>query len=372
MKNKKVIIAGGGTGGHIYPALAIAEALQKLDKDIEIHFVGTPRGLESKIIPRAGWPLHLIDVSPLNYAGSIFGKIKSLLKLPKSFFQSISLLFELKPLVVLGVGGYASGPFVFIASVFGFKTALWEPNAIPGMTNRWLSRVVRKCFVVFEESKKFLKSEKVEMVGLPVRSDIEKMFSQKSGSQASSASANPQDGKFKVLIFGGSQGAKAINQVLSEAVERGMDWRKDIEFRHQTGVHDFANIKQKYEGLRQVQALEYLHDMPDQYAWADLVICRSGASTVAELAASGKAALLIPYPFAADDHQLKNAQELEKEHAAELIQQKDLNADILIRKLTELKNNPEQLREYSKQIKKFYKPQSSDLMASKLQEMFGS
>ncbi len=376
MSIKKIVIAGGGTGGHIYPAVAIAQSLKKLDPTLEIHFVGTSKGLETKIVPREGWPLHLIEVGQLNHGGSKIKKILTILKLPKSFFQSVSLLFELQPLVVLGVGGYASGPFVLMASLFGFKTALWEPNAIPGMTNRWLSRFVKKCFVVFEESKKFFKSDRIEVVGLPVRAEIERSLAKVQPSDVSSETSNKSFSedmnKFKILVFGGSQGARAINQAVSSAVIDGSEWRKDILIRHQTGVYDFSEIQKKYEGLVGVQALEYLHDMPVQYAWADLVICRSGASTVAELAACGKAAILIPYPAAADDHQLKNAEVLANEQAAKLIEQKNLNPQVLIQAIEELKQNKDQLKLYSSRIKKFYKPQSADGLAKKIYEMIGN
>lgn len=376
MSKRTIVIAGGGTGGHIYPAVAIAQSLKSIDPSLEIHFVGTKKGLETKIVPREGWPLHTIESGQLNYKGSKFQKLLTLLKLPKSFAQSFSLLFELQPLVVVGVGGYASGPFVLTAAVLGFRTVLWEPNAIPGMTNRWLSRFVKKCFVVFEEARKHLKSKSIEVVGLPVRAEIEKSILQATQNM-NSQNAIPGDSQspqrpFKILIFGGSQGARAINQAISQIVTENPEWRKDILIRHQTGVHDFAEISQKYEGLTGVVALEYLHDMPEQYAWADLVICRSGASTVAELAACGKAAILIPYPAAADNHQLKNAEALANEQAAILIEQKNLNPETLRKKIEELKNDRQQLVRCSAKIKIFYQPHSANFLANKIIEMIGN
>lgn len=359
---KKIVIAGGGTGGHIYPAVAMARALLKKDPDIEIHFVGTAQGLETKIIPREGWPLHLLDVGKLNYAGSYFKKLITLLKIPWSFVQSAVLLFEIKPQAVLGVGGYASGPFVLISSFLGFRASLWEPNAIPGLTNRWLSRFIRRSYIVFEEARKFLHSSEIEIVGLPVRDALE----------AEIEKHTPRaDDFFHVLIFGGSQGARAINQVVSTAVLLGFEWRKNIKFMHQTGPLDFAEIQKKYADQKQIEPREYLHDMEKQYAWADLVICRAGASTVAEIAACGKAALFIPLPWAADDHQVKNAQTLVDAGAADMILQKDLSPEILIKKIQDLAQNRIKLKNFESQVKMFYKPKAADRMADLLLNQMG-
>lgn len=357
MSLKNIIIAGGGTGGHIYPGIAIARAVKAQHEDFQVHFVGTAAGLENKIVPREGFPLHLIQVGKLNHGGGVLSKLKTLFGMPKAFIQSIALLIELKPQAVLGVGGYASGPFVLMASLMGFRTAIWEPNAFPGMTNRWLSRVVRKSFVVFEEAAQFLHSQNISQVGIPIRKEVEAL----AGTEPS-ASAE----EFRILVFGGSQGARPINRTVREAVKKGGAWLQHTRVVHQTGSADFAETAKAYEGLGHVQAFEYLYDMEKQYAWADLIICRSGASTVAEVAACGKPAIFIPLPTAADDHQRKNAETLANSHAATLILQKDLTPESLIQKIEELKNGSQQRQEMRKNLTKFYKPQAAAKMAELL------
>ncbi len=355
MKKKTVMIAGGGTGGHIYPAVAIARALLEMDSTLDIQFVGSPGGLETKIIPKEGFPLHLIRVGKLNQSGGLFGKLKTLARIPIALVQSMSLLFEVKPQIVLGVGGYASGPFVLMASLLGFKTAIWEPNAHPGLTNRWLSFFVRRSLVVFEEAGKMLKSKDILQIGLPVRKEVEEMI------------ASPHsDEKFHLLIFGGSQGARAINKVVQETLLKYAQELKDVEVVHQTGSFDVAAVKKSYENLKSFQAYEYLYGMEKYYQWADLVICRSGASTVAELAACGKPAVLIPLPTAADNHQLKNAQSLVDHKAGILLEQKDLTPENLVQHILRLRNNKKDLELMTLNLKKFYKPKAAHRIAEYL------
>ncbi|MGE0632984.1 MAG: undecaprenyldiphospho-muramoylpentapeptide beta-N-acetylglucosaminyltransferase [Pseudobdellovibrionaceae bacterium] len=357
MTTKKIaVIAGGGTGGHIYPGLAIAKAIMELEPGMEVHFVGSPQGLETKIVPREGFPLHLIHVGKLNYTGGIFGKIKTLILLPYAILQCASLLWSLKPEVVLGVGGYASGPFVLVAALLGFKTAIWEPNAMPGMTNRWLSRFVDRCYVVFESAKGYLKTKRVDAVGLPVRDAVEKVQGQ-----------STQSNEFRILVFGGSQGARAINNAMKAAVEKGGDWLKDLHLIHQTGSLDFADILKSYSQSKlHVEAHEYLHNMPEMYTWADLIICRAGASTVAEISAVGKPAIFIPLPSAADDHQRKNAEVLVSVGAGKMILQKDLTPDSLIQTIQELRSSESVRKEMAKKALDFYTPKAAHKTAESL------
>lgn len=357
MSKKNVVIAGGGTGGHIYPGIAIARAIKAQHPDYQVHFVGTPTGLENKIVPREGFPLHHIRIGKLNHEGGLKNKIKTILGLPQAFIQSIALLMELKPQAVLGVGGYASGPFVLVASLLGFRTAIWEPNAYPGMTNRWLSRVVGKSFVVFEEAAKFLKSQAISQVGLPIRKEVEALAKKEIPKNAQ---------EFHILVFGGSQGSRGINNAVKEAVLKGGEWLKDTRIVHQTGTYDFENVSKAYQGVSQVEVHEYLYQMEKSYEWADLIICRAGASTVAEVAACGKPAIFIPLPTAADDHQRKNAESLHGQKAAEMILQKDLTPESLIQKIEELKKNTQIREEMRKNLTKFYKPQAAEKMAELL------
>lgn len=350
---RTIVIAGGGTGGHIYPALAIARAVKAKDPQIEVHFVGTASGLETKIVPRENFPLHLIHVGRLNHSGGFFSKIRTLLGLPRALLQSAALLFELKPEAVLGVGGFVSGPFVLTASLFGFRASVWEPNAKPGMTNRWLSRFVRRSYVVFGDAAKELRSREVIPVGLPVRREIED----------AAPGEGPSGREFRILVFGGSQGARGINRVVREAVRSGTEWRQGIVIRHQTGTPDYADTMKDYEGLTGVEAREYLHDMDAQYAWADLVICRSGASTVAELAAARKASILVPLPSAADDHQTKNAESLASQNAAILLPQSQLTAARLIEEILALKNDSQRREAMRENLQHFHKPRAAERIA---------
>lgn len=356
---KKFIIAGGGTGGHIYPGIAIAKAIEGLSSgsnlEIEVEFVGSRLGLESKIVPREGYKLHLLAAGKLNYQGAIFGKLWGLLKVLVGFFQSFVLLAKLRPAGVLGVGGYASGPFLLAARICGLPTAVWEPNAHPGLTNRWLAKVVDQTFVVFEEARVLLNTTKIEVVGLPVRAELENL---RPGFDA---------GLFRVLSFGGSQGARALNTALKESVIREMPWLYKAELVHQTGVSDYQSVQEVYQAsVFEVKAFEYLFEMDKHYEWAHLVICRSGASTIAELSAVGMPSILVPLPTAADDHQKKNAQVLVDKGAAIMIEQKDLTPELLNKIILELKSQPEQLKAMSLKAKALYKPKAAETIARRL------
>lgn len=354
---KTIIIAGGGTGGHIYPAITIAKALKTIDPQLNVEFVGTPDGLEAKIIPNQGFTISFISVGKLNYKGGYLKKIRTLFQLPWAFVKSLALVIEKKPILVLGVGGYASGPFVLASSVLGIPTALWEPNAHPGLTNRILSRFVRKTFLVFEESQKRMKAKRVAVLGLPVREEIERLHT-------TELNRKPSDGPFRILIFGGSQGARAINQCVSTMFKNFKF--ENVEAVHQTGTNDFKDIHTLYQGLPNIKVLEYLYDIENYYKWADLVICRSGAGTLAELAAAKKPSILIPLPTAADDHQKKNALSLIAKDAAAMIEQKDLTPERLFNLIGQLRNQPEALKKMSENVQHFYQPQAAMQIAEKL------
>lgn len=355
---KVIMIAGGGTGGHIYPGIAIAKALQKQDPSVEIHFVGTSQGLETKIVPKENFPLHCIAGGKLNFSGNPILKLKTLVKLPLGMLQAFGLILKHKPQFVLGVGGFASGPFLLAASFLGKQTAIWEPNAYPGMANRWLSPFVKKCFLVFEESKNLLKNSKAFVFGMPVRSEMEKK-----------AIAAPRtDTKFHLLHYGGSQGSRIIGRTLCEALKLGGDWTQNLKVVHQTGATDHKDFLERYKGYEHlVEIHEFIYNMPDFYEWADVVVCRGGASTLNELAAFGLPAIIIPLP-AADGHQEKNAEMLVKANAARMILQKDLTAERLIQEIQALRQDSA-LRETLKQnIKKFHRPQAAEAIAKAILE----
>lgn len=334
----KVLIAGGGTGGHIYPGLSIVQELRQLNPKVDVLWVGTSKGLETKILPRYGVNLEVIPVGALNQVG-LREKIQTLFLLPISFLKCLLILIRFRPRVVLGVGGYASGPTMVLSWILGFKTFLFEPNAHPGLTNRWLSRFVRKAFLNFPEAQKFFKVS--EVVGIPVRSELK-------------VREREPHSKFRILIFGGSQGARGINTAVVKLFSEKPDWSKDYEIVHQIGATDFQKFKKSYEELQPkgLTFVEYIHDMPEKLAWADLVVCRSGASTLAELAACGKAAILIPFPLASDNHQLKNALALEKQNAALVLEQKNISE--LQQTIFTLYANPARLRQLESNIKLFH------------------
>lgn len=350
-----MIIAGGGTGGHIYPGVAIARALQRLHPELEVHFVGSEGGLEEKIVPREKLPLHTVQIGKLHKSVGLKARIKTMFQLPLALLASARILRKLKPVAVLGVGGYASGPLLFVSTLMGVRSLIWEPNAYPGMTNRMLARFVDECLLVFNEAGQYLNARKVTPVGLPVRPV---MIPQ----------ARPEGKPLRILVFGGSQGARAINEVVSQSVASGGEWLNGVELVHQTGPLDFQKVKGIYDAvsLPQVQVFEYLHDMDARYAWADIVVCRAGASTVAEICACRKAAVFIPLPTAADDHQKKNAEVLARGDAAELVLQKDFTPDKFQRLVTEFRDNRSKVRKLEENVTKFAFPDAADAIVARI------
>lgn len=360
--NDRILIAGGGTGGHIYPAVAVAQKIKKINPNVEVDFVGTVLGLEKKIIPREGFPLYFIKAAALNNVG-LFSKIFSLLILPWGIFQSLILILKLKPRVVFGVGGYASGPMMLAAILLRKPTVVFESNAHPGFTNRWLAKFVDHAFVNFEASKLFFK--KSEVVGFPVR---EGMNLSSEGKRRERGENKLNEVKFRVLIFGGSQGARGINQIVLAAMKTRDPRLENYEFVHQIGATDWKYYEEEYGrlNLRNVEKFEFLYDMPERYNWADLIVCRAGAATLAELAFCKKAAILIPFPFASDNHQQKNAEALERGHAAKVLIQKDLSVEKFIETLEAFRTQPRLLEEFENNIPAFFKPGAAEKMAQEL------
>ncbi|MCB0361601.1 MAG: undecaprenyldiphospho-muramoylpentapeptide beta-N-acetylglucosaminyltransferase [Bdellovibrionales bacterium] len=371
--NKRVFIAGGGTGGHIYPALAIASALKKIDSDIEIHFVGSSTGMEARIIPTEGFALHLLSIGRLNRNVGWVERLKTLVKLPLSLLKSYALLMRYRPQLILGVGGYASAPVVLVGALLGYPSVIWEPNAYPGLANRWLARWVNLALVVFEEAKLILepKIKRIRLIGLPVRESVENLIEQVNSEKTPDLENKSQP--FRVLVFGGSQGARGINNIVSEALVKRGELLKDFEFVHQTGSQDYSIIKEKYEKNQlqvQVEVREYLPEIFKQYHWADLVVCRAGVSTISELAAIGKPAVLIPFPFASDNHQQKNAEAVLNKDAACMILQKDLTLDSFCETLLALKKDPGWRKRLSQNIRQLHYPKAAHETAQLLVREF--
>jgi UDP-N-acetylglucosamine--N-acetylmuramyl-(pentapeptide) pyrophosphoryl-undecaprenol N-acetylglucosamine transferase len=329
----RVLIAAGGTGGHIYPGIAVAKELLRRDPEAVVRFVGTARGLETRLVPRAGFELSLIESAGLKNVGAL-GKLKGLLLLPKSFLAARRLIGEFRPDVVVGAGGYVSGPVLLTAALTGIRTLVMESNALPGFTNRQLARFVDAAAVSFEESLPFFRGKGV-VTGNPVRREF---------FEIPGKGRDPE--RFSVLAFGGSQGARAINDAVLSALAHLGGHKGVLRFVHQTGEADFERVRAGYEAADwggQAEVRKYIDDMVAQFAAADLVVCRAGATTTAELIAAGKASLMIPFPFAADDHQRKNAEALERAGASVMVLQQDATGERLAREIGALAENPERV-----------------------------
>ncbi|MGH9752264.1 MAG: undecaprenyldiphospho-muramoylpentapeptide beta-N-acetylglucosaminyltransferase [Blastocatellia bacterium] len=353
-----VIIAGGGTGGHIYPGIAIAQEFRRRDADTQILFIGTAKGLEAKIIPREGFNLELIEVAALKRVGFI-SRVKSLLMLPKSFLDVRSLIKRTRPDVVIGVGGYASGPVVLMAALMDTPTLVAEQNALPGFTNRILSRFVKAAAVSFEEARGFF-GEKAEITGNPVRAEFFDVPVKQVGDV------------IRVLVTGGSQGARAINEAVIGALPLLAEEKGRVSFVHQTGENDFYRVRDAYEnsGLK-AEVRPFIEKMVDEFAAADLVISRAGATTVAELAAAGKPAIMIPFPFAADDHQRKNAEAVERAGAGRMILQAELTPERLAKELTWLIHDPHMLGRMAESSKRLGHPDAAKMVVDLAMRIVG-
>lgn len=313
----RLLIAGGGTGGHLFPGVAIAEELRARDPAAQVRFVGTRRGIEARVLPELGWDLALIEVSGLKTVGAL-GALRGLFRLPRALWQARRILQEFKPDAVIGVGGYASGPVVLMARLRGLPTAVCEQNSIPGLTNKILGKVARAIFLSFEESRRFFKPKKVVMSGNPVRRDLVQKLLAAAPGEASDA--------VHVLVCGGSQGAVAVNELASQALAT-LAGERPLAIVHQTGEKDLEATQQRYAAAGvPAECRAFIKDMAAAYQRADIIIGRAGATTVAELAIAGKPAVFIPYPFAADNHQEINAREMAQAGAALMFKQSDLTA----------------------------------------------
>ena len=296
-----VLIAGGGTGGHLFPGIALAQEVKRRDPSSRILFVGTARGIEVRAVPKAGFDLALLKVSGLKRTG-IVGLAAGLFRLPMALFNAIGVVRKFKPQVAVSVGGYAAGPAVLAARLCGVPCVVIEQNAVPGLTNKILAKVATK--VVASLPTTALKGDKVEILGNPVRADLVPVRD---------SAYTPQQ-PLRLFVFGGSQGARAINEAFMKLAPR----LTNVTLRHQTGEADLARVKDAYAraGLTNVNVSAFIDDMASAYRDADLVICRAGATSLAELTVCGRPAILVPFPGATDDHQTANAKALEATGAA--------------------------------------------------------
>ena len=329
----RVLIAAGGTGGHIYPGIAVAQEIMRRDAASEVRFVGTARGLETRLVPQAGFELSLIDSAGLKNLSRI-AQMRGLVLLPKSFASAWSLIRRFRPDLVVGAGGYVSGPVVLMAALTNRRTLVMESNALPGMTNRVLARFVNRAAVSFEQALPYFRGKGV-VTGNPVRREFFDIPPKQRDA-----------GKLSLLIFGGSQGARAINEGMIAALPMLASLRTALRIKHQTGPADFEKVRAAYAAAgweEQADVRSYIDNMVADFAAADVVICRAGATTTAELIAAGKASIMIPFPFAADDHQRKNAEALEAAGASRMILQQDASGERLATEIGKLVSAPQVL-----------------------------
>jgi UDP-N-acetylglucosamine--N-acetylmuramyl-(pentapeptide) pyrophosphoryl-undecaprenol N-acetylglucosamine transferase len=353
----KVLIAAGGTGGHIFPGIAVAKEIMHRDAESEVLFVGTARGLEKKIVPDNGFQLSLINSAGLKNVG-LMGKIKGLSVLPRSLVEARRIIRQFRPHVVVGAGGYVSGPVLLMAAIMGVPTLVMDSNALPGFTNRQLARFVERAALTFEEALPFF-GKKGIVTGNPVRHEFFEV------------PAKQPEEQFHVLIFGGSQGARAINNAMIDALPHLGGYAERLTITHQTGEADFEKLRAAYgsSAFGNADIRPFISEMFDEFAKADLIISRAGATTCAEMAAAGRGAIMVPLPTAADDHQRKNAEALQNAGAAKMILQTELTGERLAQELAALVDDREKVSAMAASAKKIARPDAAAATVDIIEEL---
>jgi len=347
----KMLIAGGGTGGHLYPGVALAEDLTTRQKGNEVLFVGTERGIEARVIPELGYPLAKIDVAGLKRQGLV-GLLRGLLKLPGSFFQCRAILKRFAPDVAVGVGGYASGPMIMSAWLSGIPTVILEQNTVPGITNRILGRFVNQVFVTFESSSVYFPKRKVQALGNPIRRALLENFLR-------SKLPGPSE-VFTILVLGGSQGAHAVNLRMIEAAGHLGELEGKLRVVHQSGAADEEIVRRGYTEIGfDAEVVPFIEDMSAAYRRADLVIARAGATTIAEIQVVKKASLLIPYPYAADNHQELNAKAMVDAGASIMLVERELDGPRLAQEIRRLYADRDRLLEMERAASRVGRPEAA-------------
>ena len=363
----RVVIAGGGTGGHLFPGIAIAQEFLAKNSENSVLFVGTGKQFEVSILSETGFAHRRITAEGFKGRG-VWHQLVSILKVPKGIIESILILKDFKPHIVIGVGGYSAGPLVMGARLLGIKIVLHEQNILPGITNRILSRFADRICVSFEETIMGVIPKKNRFTGNPIRKEIVQCAETL---RNTNIKASTKAKKFTILILGGSQGAHSINMALLEALEH-LENRENIFFVHQTGIQDETQVKQKYNGHGiENDTRAFFKDMARQYQSADLIICRAGATTVAEIKAIGKGAIFVPFPFAADNHQVLNARSLEKVGAAEMILEKDLSGKALAERINYYVQRPEALQQMAVRSRDLGRVDAAAMIVDNCYELVG-
>ena len=357
-----VLIAGGGTGGHLYPGIAVARALLARVPDATVTFVGTAAGIESRVVPREGFALDVIRSAGLKGKSRV-SLARGLSLLPASAVDAWRVLARRRPSVVIGVGGYSSGPVVGLAVLRRIPTLLMEQNAVPGLTNRLLASLVSAAAVTYEESLAVF-GGKAFVAGNPVRPEF---FREETYAEHSS----PPEAA-RVLVFGGSQGAHAINVAMVEAAPRLAAAAPAVAITHQSGERDLEMVRDGYRHARLEARVEpFLFAMDREMKAADLVVCRSGATTLAELTAAARPSILIPFPGATDDHQRRNAEALARSGAATMIEQRELSGDRLASEILSLVNDDTGRRRMAAAAAKLARPDAAKVIVDRVLELAG-
>ena len=345
----RVIVAGGGTGGHVIPAIAIALELRSR-YNANVVFVGTQRGIETRLVPAAGFELRLIEIGALNRV-DLATRLKTVVELPLAFAASARLIREFRPDVMIGVGGYASGPAMLVAAMMNVPTVAFEPNVVPGFANRLLAPTIKAAAVHFEKTCHYFRN--CHVTGVPVRREFFHVPVRAVGVRPT------------LLVFGGSQGAHALNQAVLGALPKLMEAVPEIHLIHQTGEHDYVDAQAVYlNAMVSAEVSPFIDDMPGAFARADLLLCRSGASTVGEISAAGKPAIFIPLPTAADDHQTQNAAALAAGGAARLLPQAELSTERLVAEVATLLHDRAGLAKMAEAVRGFAHPDAAGKIAS--------
>jgi len=363
----KVILSGGGTGGHIYPALAIAGELRKRLPSIDILYIGTEKGLESQLVPQAGLAFKTIDITGIDRS-SFLKAGKSLIKFPFSFFQARDIIKEYQPDLIVGTGGYVSFPTVLAGTYMNIRTVIHEQNAMPGLANRNLASRVDCVMLTFEEARAHLEAKKIVLTGLPVRQEIKDV--QRFPSSGSG------EATFTLLAFGGSLGAASINRAMADLIDRYRN--TDINIIWITGQGNFDEVSEKLASQVDLKSLRchlemvpYMYKIEEAMAKADLALCRAGASTVCELEVLGIPAIFVPYPYAADNHQEKNAKALVDKKAAFMIIDEFLDGDNLFKKVEELRKDRQRLAAMGQNMMKEARPDALNRIVDEIFNLVG-
>lgn len=349
------LIAGGGTGGHVIPALAVARELRR--RGHQAVFIGTRQGMEARLVPAAGFAMEWVEIGGLKGVGA-WRRIRTMFELPAGIAKVCRLIGRLRPSAVFSMGGFVAGPVVLAALLRRLPLVVMEPNAVPGFTNRWIARAVARALISFPQTSRYFPAGRTELTGLPVRAEFSDM------------PAKPRGDRLTVLITGGSRGSRTLNRAAKESWALFQSAGAAVRIVHQTGAAGYAATKAAFAatGL-EGEVVDFIDDMPAAFRSADLIVCRSGAGAVSELAAAGKPSVLVPFPFATDQHQLRNAEALAAVGAAHLVLDRDMNGQKLFEEVMALSGTDGALETMGRAARSFARPGAAGRAADILESL---